>query len=106
MAELPNTPLPDELAQIRQEIKRLEAREAELRQILIDNPDVREGAAYYAEIKVTTQNRTDLKEMRAMYPDIVEQFTFSADIVRIVLSQISEDGELTPVRRTQRSKVI
>ena len=65
MADRPNTPLPDELAAVRADLKRLTTREAELRQILLSDPDTRTGADYLVEIKTVKQDRTDLKEQRA-----------------------------------------
>ena len=98
-SELANTPVPDELAQVRDDIKRLEEREEELRGLLIANKDLREGNAWLAEIKVVQRQTTDLKELRANYPKIVEQFTHAVDTTRVVLSGISEDGELISGRR-------
>ena len=55
MTEAPrNIPVPDELAAVRAEIKALQSQENELRRLLIDNPDMREGAGWLAEIKTVT----------------------------------------------------
>jgi hypothetical protein len=94
-----NLPPPDELADVRAKIKAFEQRETELRQILLANPDLREGAAWLAEIKVSQQERTDLKEMRANHPDLVAEFTFPVEITRVVLSGITEDGEIISARQ-------
>lgn len=93
-----NVPVPDELAQVRDEMKRLEIREAELRRLLITNPDLREGAAWLAEVKEMTRETTDLKEMRHDHPDIVEQYTHALKHTRVVLSGITEDGEIVSAR--------
>jgi predicted phage-related endonuclease len=93
-----NTPLPDELAAVRAEIKRLESREEQLRASLLANPAFRTGTDYLAEIKTVTQQRTDLKEMRANYPEIVEQFTFPSPVTMVVLKGITEDGEIVSTR--------
>lgn len=98
-ADRRNIPVPDELAQVRAKIKVLEQREAELRALLLANPDIREGASWLAEIKTVTTQRTDIKEMRAIHPEIVEQYTFSVGTTRIDLSAITSDGELIPARR-------
>ena len=45
MSDRPNTPLPDELAAVRNEIKRLETHEAELKQILLSDPSARTDAS-------------------------------------------------------------
>jgi predicted phage-related endonuclease len=95
----PNIPVPDELADTRAKIKALEQREAELKQILLANPDVREGANWLAEIKTVTQNRTDLKELRAAHPNLVAEYTFPVKVTSIVLSGISEDGEIVSARK-------
>lgn len=92
-------PVPDELADVRAKIKWLQEREATLRGLLMDNPDLRTGAAWVAEIKTTAQMRTDLKELRACYPDAVAEHTFPTSITRIVLSAITEDGEIVHPRK-------
>ena len=94
-----NLPPPDELADVRAKIKTLEHREAELKQVLLSDPGARTGVAYLAEIKTVATTRTDLKEMRACYPAIVEQFVFPAEVTRVELRGISEDGEITNLRR-------
>jgi predicted phage-related endonuclease len=99
MSDRPNTPVPDELAAVRADLKRLTTREAELRQILLSDPDTRTGADYLVEIKTVKQDRTDLKELRACHPDIVEQFTFPVEITRIELRGINDDGEIVSLRR-------
>jgi biotin-(acetyl-CoA carboxylase) ligase len=98
----PNIPVPDELADVRDKIRSLTEREEELRRLLLNNPDLREGAAWLAEIKTTQQSRTDLKELRAHHPDIAEQFTHPTPITRVVLTGISEDGELISARRMRK----
>lgn len=92
-------PIPDELFEVRAEIKRLQEREEQLRTLLMDNPDLRTGAGYLAEIKTTEQQRTDIKEMRAMHPDLVAEFTFPTSITRVVLMAITEDGEVVNPRK-------
>ena len=99
MSDRPNTPIPDELAAVRAEMKKLETREAELRQMIFADPDVRTGANWLAEIKTTQQQRTDMKELRAAHPAIVDEFTYPTEITRIVLSGISEDGEIVSARK-------
>lgn len=98
MSDRRNIPVPDELNAVREQIKVLEQREGELRALLLANPDIREGANWAAEIKTTAQNRTDLKELRACYPEIVEQFTFRTEVTQVVLLGITEDGELISAR--------
>ena len=99
-----NVPVPDALAAVRADIKALETHEAELRRLLITNPDLREGAKWLAEIKTTQQERTDITEMRACHPDIVEQFTFPVEVTRVVLSAIDGDtGEIIPARRARQA---
>lgn len=100
----PNLPVPDELAAVREQIRRLETREAELRQIIFGDPDVRTGANWVAEIRTTIQQRTDLKELRASHPLIVDEFTYPTEITRIVLSGITEDGELVSARKMRSAE--
>ena len=89
-----NIPVPDQLAQVREEIRALETREAELKQLILANPDIREGAAWLAEVKTVTTQRVDLKELRAMHAELVDEYTFPTEVTRVVLSGISEDGEI------------
>jgi hypothetical protein len=97
---IPNLPLPDELADLRAKIKAFEQREGEIRALLLSNPDTRTGANWLADIKVVTQSRVDLKELRACHPDIVEQFEFPTEITRIVLMGIDQDtGEVVSARK-------
>lgn len=100
MADAPrNIPVPDALAEVRAQLKALETREAELRQILLSDPTARSGAAWIAEIKTVTTQRTDLKELRANHQQLVDEYTFPVDVVRVVLSGISEDGEIVSARQ-------
>jgi hypothetical protein len=100
-----NIPVPDELAQVRDEMKRLETREAELRNLLIANPDIREGAAWLAEVKVSQRETTDIKEMRACHPDLVAEFTHALDVTRVVLSGIDADtGEIVSARQMRNKE--
>lgn len=99
MSDRPNTPVPDELAAVRAELKRLEAREVELRNLLIAHPDIRTGASWLAEVQVTQRQTTDIKEMRACHPALVEEFTFPVSTTRVVLMGISEDGEIVSARK-------
>jgi hypothetical protein len=88
------TPPADELAAVRAEIKRLQDRESDLRSILIASPDARTGNAWAAEIKVIKSQRTDLKELRAAYPKLVDEFTYPIETTRVDLAVITKDGEL------------
>ena len=94
-----NVAVPDELAAVRAQLKALETKEAELRQVLLSDPSARTGAEWVAEIKTVTTSRTDLKELRANHPKLVDEFTFLVDVVRVVLSGITEDGELVSARQ-------
>ena len=99
-----NVPVPDELAAVREQIKALETHEAELRRLLIANPDIRQGAGWLAEVKVSKVERCDLKELRANHPDIAEQYTFALDVTRVVLSGITEDGEIVSARQLRNKE--
>ena len=98
-----NVPVPDALAAVRAEIKALETREAELKAALIADPDIREGAAWLAEIVVINTTYTDLKELRNMNPDLCAEYTFPKQVTRVVLSAITEDGEIIPARRARQA---
>ena len=76
MSDRPNIPVPDELAAVRDEIKRLGTREAQLKEILLTDSSARTGAAYIAEIRTTQRMDTDIKELRACHEALVAEFTF------------------------------
>ncbi len=95
-----NVPPADELAALRDTIAALKKREAELRTLMLTDPSARTGNAYVAELVTIWSHRVDLKELRAMHPDIVEQFTFPDSVERLELRIISDDGEIT--RRPNR----
>jgi len=95
----PNTPVPDELAAVRSEIKRLEERENELKRLVLENPDVRTGASWLAEVKTVETTRLDVKELRANHADILDQYTFQVPVTRVVLSGLTEDGEIVSARK-------
>jgi len=99
-----NVPIPDELNAVRLEIKRLAERESELRRLILTDPETRTGNDWVAEVKEVTQDRCDLKELKACHPDIAAQFTFPQTITRIVLNGINEDGELVSARKMRAAK--
>ena len=100
---LSNLPLPDRLAALRAEIKRLEDEESEIRRLLLLNEDMRTGTDWIAEVAVTKRQDVDLKELRACHPDLVSEFTFPREITRIVLSGINEEtGEIVSARKMRK----
>ena len=99
MSDRPNSPVPDELFAVRAELARLKAREVELRELLIAHPDIRTGADYVAEVKTLKVRQPDIREMRAMYPEQVEEHTHEVTQIRVELLGISEDGELVRPRK-------
>ena len=99
-----NIPVPDALAAVRAEIKALEQRENELKALILANPDIREGAAWLAEVKTVTTQRVDLKELRAMHAELVDEYTFPTEVTRVVLSGIMEDGEIVSARKMRSAE--
>jgi len=79
----------DELAGVRARIKALEAREAALRVTLLRDEEARVGKDYVAEIRETTTQRVDMKELRAMYPQQVAEHTFPAKTTSVVLRAVA-----------------
>ena len=99
MADRPNIPVPDELAAVREQIRRLEDRELELKRLLIANADLRTGADWIAEINTVQTTRTDWKELKAMYPEIVSEQTFPSSYTVVSLKGVTEDGEIVSARK-------
>jgi hypothetical protein len=83
-----NLPPADELFDVREQLKALKARESDLRSLMLSDPSARTGNRYAVEIKEVTSTRTDIKEMRKLYPE-----------QHVELRGINEDGELTSLRR-------
>ena len=105
MMTIPNTPVPDELADLQEQIRKLEARKEVLRGLLLDNPDLRTGADWVAVIKTVTQSHTDIKELRAMHPKLVEEYTHPRTITRIELNGIDADtGEIVSARKMRAAQ--
>lgn len=99
----PNIPLADELADVRGKLKALKQREDEIRRIMLTDPSARTGAHFLVEVRDVTTTRTDLKELRAVHPDLVAAYTFQVVEQRVELRGITEDGEIVSARKA-RSK--
>ena len=94
-----NAPLPDQLAEVRAQLKTLQEKEAALKGQLIAHPELRTGASWIVEVRTVQQTQTDWKELRAAHPAIVEEYTFPREITRVELSGLTDDGEIIPARR-------
>lgn len=93
-----NLPLPDQLADVRAQLKALETRELELKNRLIADPNLRTGTAWIAEVKEQTRETLDVKELRAMHADLVDEYTHTIKHLRVVLMGVTEDGEVVSAR--------
>ena len=93
-------PPADELAEVRAQIKALEGREGELKALMLSDPSARTGNQVVAEVREVTTRRCDIKELRAAYPDAVEEHTHSVTTKRVELRGINEDGEIVRLKRT------
>ena len=81
----------------------MQKQEAELRDAIIANPDIRTGNNWVAEVKEVETNRLDVKELRAMHQALLEEYTFPQKTVRVELSAITEDGEIVSARRARHN---
>jgi hypothetical protein len=97
MSAAEQLPPADELAAVRSQLKTLGDREGELRSLLLTDPSARTGNAYIVEICEVESRRTDIKELRAMHPDLVDEYTFPTKTQRVELRAVSEDGEITRI---------
>lgn len=98
-------PPADELFALREQIRTLEAREAELRALLVADKSARTGNHFVAEVVEAQTAYTDIKELRAMHPALVEEYTFPKTVIRVVLKAISADGEITSIKRRRNETV-
>jgi hypothetical protein len=62
--------------------------------LVLTDPAARTGNHFVAEIVTVTQERTDIKEMRKMYPGQVAEHTFKHQIEQVQLREIAADGEI------------
>ena len=104
MSERPNRHPADDLADVREDIRKLAEREAVLREYLIAHPDDRVGARWAAELKDVTTQRVDLKELRAMYPTQVAEHTYDRTVQQVRLVGVSEDGEILSLREVRKQE--
>lgn len=97
------TPPADELYAVGEQIKALEARKSELRQLMLTDPSARTGNDYVAIVKEVETRRLDQTALRAMYPAIAEEHTHAVRETRVEPHRIDhETGEIMPVRRAQK----
>lgn len=99
----PNVPPADELFDVREKIRQLTERERVLRQLMISDAEARTGNSYLVEIRKANVTRTDMKELRKMYPDLVDEYTFSVAETRVELRRITEDGEIVSLRKKPKT---
>lgn len=93
-----NAPLPDQLADVRAQIKALQEREAGIKGELLAHPELRTGASWIAEIKTVQQQQVDWKQVREAAPDVVAEHTYPREITRVELAGITDDGEIISAR--------
>ena len=91
-----NIPVPDQFAACEQ-IKALR-RMSGVKEALIANPDIRVGANWLAEVKGVETNRVDIKELRAMHKDLVEEYTFPRRPCALCCRGSCRDGEIVSAR--------
>jgi hypothetical protein len=86
MSDLLNRHPADRLAEVRSEIKRLEAEEVELRAYLLEHPHDRIGEEHIAVVGSQSHKRVDLKDLAdEIGASLLQRFTTfrSAMIVRL-----------------------
>jgi hypothetical protein len=94
-----NTAPADELASIREQVRVLQRREAELRAVMLSDPGARVGKRFIASVKTASQRRVDADRLRRDYPATAEAVTDKITVQTVYLSGISEDGEIIPLLR-------
>ena len=97
-------PPADDLAAVRDQIRVLERREAELKAIILSDNSARVGNWFLAEVVTITQQRTDLKELRKMHPALIEEYTFPIAITKVELRVVDDEtGEISarPKRKAE-----
>lgn len=73
-----NKALADELAELRDVIRTLQAREAELRTVMLSDPEARVGKNHIVSIKRVKSRRVNAERLRRDYPDVAAVVTDEA----------------------------
>jgi len=92
----------DELGLLRDEMKRLEAREKELRAVLLNEPEARHGKRYVVTVLQSKRTRLDTETLRLDYPNIYEEVTVPYEVTTLKLSGVTEDGEAVSLHELRR----
>jgi hypothetical protein len=86
----------DALAEVRHQIKALEAREGELRQHLIDNPDDRIGDTWGMRVESFTHRRLDLDAaLMRLGLDLLEPYLVEKEFAVVRLARVREEERKT-----------
>ena len=93
MNDLLNRHPADRLADVRSEIKRLEAEEAKLRAYLLEHPQDRTGQEHVAVVGSQSRRRVDLKALAdEVGASILQRFTTFGTAVVVRLQQRQRDA--------------
>jgi len=92
----------DELGLLRDEMKRLEAREKELRAVLLNEPEARHGKRYVVTVLQSKRTRLDTETLRLDYPNIYEEVAVPYEVTTLKLSGVTEDGEAVSLHELRR----
>jgi hypothetical protein len=93
MNDLLNRHPADRLADVRSEIKRLEAEEAKLRAYLLEHPQDRTGQEHVAVVGSQSRRRVDLKALAdEVGASILQRFTTFGTAVVVRLQQRQHDA--------------
>jgi hypothetical protein len=81
----------DELADVRSEIKRLTARENELRAYLLEHPDDREGDDYVVSVASQSRKKVDLRRLAdEIGASLLQRFTSYTSFLAVRLHERSQ----------------
>lgn len=83
--------IPDQLAVVRAKIIALQAEEAALREILLNDPSARVGANYIAAVKELVSYRVRGKELQKANPDLFAKLARETVAQQVWLTPRSED---------------
>jgi|SRR5215469_9071899 len=92
----------DELGLLRDEMKRLEVREKQLRAVLLNDPEARVGKRFVADIVTMKRTRIDMETLKLDYPEVAQEVIVLYETTSVRLSGITADGESVSLRELRR----
>jgi hypothetical protein len=70
----------------------------------LSDPAARTGKRFIASVRTQKQRRIEADRLRRDYPDVAAAVTVEVSVKQVVLSGVTEDGQIIPLRRARDGK--